>query len=127
MRTKMSISSVINERESNVISKAAAGKVIYIGWNHNHIKILLGNKQNDKSSDVVDEKSLTKIKYSLFVAKFDYLSRTEEELGFVIGELLYVIDTDDEDWWLAIEIHLIMKEIYPVIMARCTIRITGTQ
>ena len=35
------------------------------------------------------------------MAKFDYLSRTEEELGFVKGEILCVLNTDDEDWWLA--------------------------
>ena len=47
---------------------------------------------------MVDEQSL---KYPLFVPKFDYLSKTEEELSFVKGEILYVINSDDEDWWLA--------------------------
>ena len=72
----------------------------------------VGNGQNDKGnsvSDVVDEKPLIKPKHPLSVATFDYLSKTEEELSFLKGELLYVINTDDNDWWLAIGIHLMMK------------------
>ena len=51
--------------------------------------------------DVENKNSLVKPNHSLFLAKVDYLSRTEEELSFVKGEMLYAIDTDDEDWWLA--------------------------
>ena len=50
---------------------------------------------------MVNKNSLAKPKRSLFVAKFDYLSKTEEELGFVKGEILCILDTGDEDWWLA--------------------------
>lgn len=97
----MAIPPVINDRESNIIP---AGK-IYVWW----IKLYsyrspLDNNQNDKRSNALDVeniKSLVKPNHSLFVAKFDYLSRTEEELSFVKEEILYIIDTDDEDWCLA--------------------------
>ena len=39
--------------------------------------------------------------YSLFVGKYDYNPRTDDDLGFEKGDLLYIINTDDEDWWFA--------------------------
>ena len=39
--------------------------------------------------------------HPLFVGKFNYMSRTNTDLGFTKGELLYILSTDDEDWWLA--------------------------
>jgi len=35
------------------------------------------------------------------VAKFKYSSRTNDDLGFKKGEMLYILNTDDDDWWLA--------------------------
>ena len=37
----------------------------------------------------------------LFVGKYDYDSRTEDDLGFKKGDLLYIISTEDADWWFA--------------------------
>ena len=37
----------------------------------------------------------------LFVAMYDYSARTDRDLGFKRGHLLYIIKSDNEDWWLA--------------------------
>ena len=39
--------------------------------------------------------------YPLFIGKYNYSSRTDDDLGFEKGELLYIIDKTEEDWWLA--------------------------
>ena len=39
--------------------------------------------------------------WPLFVGKYDYDSRTEDDLGFKKGDLLYIISTEDADWWYA--------------------------
>ena len=39
--------------------------------------------------------------YPLFVAKYEFVSSTYDELGFKKGELLYVISMDEGDWWFA--------------------------
>ena len=39
--------------------------------------------------------------YPLFVAKYDYASRADDDLGFNKGDLLYIINMDHEDWWFA--------------------------
>lgn len=36
-----------------------------------------------------------------FVAKYDYESRTNDDLTFNKGDLLYIISTDEGDWWYA--------------------------
>ena len=36
-----------------------------------------------------------------FVAKFDYDSRTDDDLAFRKGDLLYIISTEEGDWWYA--------------------------
>ena len=36
-----------------------------------------------------------------YVAKYDYSARTDGDLGFKRGDLLYIMNSDDEDWWLA--------------------------
>jgi len=41
------------------------------------------------------------INYPLFVGKYDYSSRTDDDFSFKKGDLVYIINTDDEDWWLA--------------------------
>ena len=35
----------------------------------------------------------------MFVGKCDYDSRTDDDLSFKKGDLLYIISTDDGDWW----------------------------
>lgn len=39
--------------------------------------------------------------WPLFVGKYDYDSRTEDDLGFRKGDLLYIINTEEGDWWFA--------------------------
>ena len=39
--------------------------------------------------------------FLLCTAKFSYLPRGENELGFEEGDQLYVMSTEDPDWWLA--------------------------
>ena len=38
-------------------------------------------------------------KYPVYVARFDYDSRTDDDLGFKKGDFMYIISTDDRDWW----------------------------
>ena len=38
---------------------------------------------------------------SLFVAEYDYSTRTNGDLSFQRGDLLYILNSDNEDWWLA--------------------------
>ena len=42
---------------------------------------------------------------SLYVGKYSYLSRTNDDLAFKKGDRLYVFNTDDEDWWWASNTH----------------------
>ena len=37
----------------------------------------------------------------MVMARYDYASRTEEDIGFKKGELLCILDSENEDWWLA--------------------------
>lgn len=37
----------------------------------------------------------------LFVAKYIYLARTKNDLSLRKGQLLYILNTDDKDWWWA--------------------------
>jgi len=39
--------------------------------------------------------------YPMFVGLFDYSSKTNGDLSFKKGDLLYIINTVEEDWWLA--------------------------
>ena len=41
------------------------------------------------------------LNYPLFVGLYDYSSRTDGDLSFKNRELLYIINTDDGDWWFA--------------------------
>ena len=41
------------------------------------------------------------VTHPLFVGKYDYSSRTDDDLGFRRGDLLYVMNPDEGDWWLA--------------------------
>ena len=37
----------------------------------------------------------------MFVGKYDYDSRTDDDMSFKKGDLLYIISTDEGDWWFA--------------------------
>jgi len=39
--------------------------------------------------------------YPLFVGLFDYSSRTDDDFSFKRGDLLYIINTVEGDWWFA--------------------------
>ena len=39
--------------------------------------------------------------YPIFVGKYDYDSRTDDDLSFKKGDLVYIISTDEGDWWFA--------------------------
>ena len=39
--------------------------------------------------------------HPLYVAKYDYDSRSDEDLGFKKGDLLYIISTKEGEWWFA--------------------------
>ena len=41
------------------------------------------------------------VKYPVFVGKYDYDSRTDDDLSFKKGDLMYIISTDEGDWWFA--------------------------
>ena len=56
-----------------------------------------------KSSTLPSEKSSIEeeLTHPLFVGKYDYSSRTDNDLSFRKGELLYVMNPDEGDWWFA--------------------------
>ena len=37
----------------------------------------------------------------IYVGKYDYDSRTDDDLSFKKGDLMYIISTDEGDWWFA--------------------------
>jgi len=43
--------------------------------------------------------------FPLFVGKYNYNSRADDELSFKKGDLLYIINTDEGDWWYARSKH----------------------
>ncbi len=38
---------------------------------------------------------------TIYVGKYDYESRTDDDLSFKKGDLMYIISTDEGDWWFA--------------------------
>ena len=55
------------------------------------------NRLGAKSQDMSEVEQ----KFSLFIAKHDYSARTDEDLSFKKGDLLYIMNTNDIDWWYA--------------------------
>lgn len=41
------------------------------------------------------------VNYPVYVGKYDYDSRTDDDLTFRKGDLMYIISTDEGDWWFA--------------------------
>lgn len=58
-----------------------------------------GDKTRGKADKVV--MSVEEQNYSLYVGKCDYIPRTKADLGFKKKDLLYVVNTDDKNWWFA--------------------------
>ena len=55
----------------------------------------------DAPSDVPQPNTNSQPNYPLFVGKHAYLSQTDSGLGFTEGDLLYILNKDDKDWWFA--------------------------
>ena len=55
------------------------------------------NKLGAKSQGV----SQAEPNYQLFCGKYDYSARTDDDLSFKKGDLLYILSTDKGDWWFA--------------------------
>lgn len=43
--------------------------------------------------------------YPLFIGEHDYSSIDDNELNFKKGDMLYIIDDSEEDWWFARDKH----------------------
>lgn len=41
------------------------------------------------------------VNYPVYVGKYDYDSRTDDDLSFRKGDLMHIISTDEGDWWFA--------------------------
>ncbi len=57
--------------------------------------------EKDGREGFVPSNYLVEITYPIYVAIYDYESRTDQDLGFRRNNLLFIINTDDEDWWFA--------------------------
>ena len=60
-----------------------------------------GERCESNHSESIKRDGEVEANWPLFVGKYDYDSRTEDDLGFKKGELLYIISTEDADWWFA--------------------------
>ena len=41
------------------------------------------------------------LNYPVFVGKYDFDSQMDDDLSFKKGDLLYIISTDEGEWWFA--------------------------
>ena len=46
-------------------------------------------------------KSEPTLHYPIYIAAYAYDSRTDNDLTFKKGDFMYIIDTDEGDWWWA--------------------------
>ena len=44
-------------------------------------------------------KSEPTVEYPIYIAKYDYDSRTDDDLSFKKGDHMYVISTYEGEWW----------------------------
>ena len=58
-------------------------------------------KTKSKSKKFNSDAQLVEHSYPLYVGKHNYSARTTDDLSFKKGDLLYIIRTDDDGWWLA--------------------------
>ena len=58
---------------------------------------LLKHKQNGNKLGT----KLQELNYPLFVGNYDYSATTDDDMSFKKGDLLYIIDRDEGDWWFA--------------------------
>jgi fyn-related kinase len=69
--------------EKSTTSKQPKGKSSSVGN---------GKKSHDEAAEQ---------NYPVYVAKYDYESRSNDDLGFSKGDLMYIISTEEGDWWFA--------------------------
>jgi len=67
----------------------------------NNCSCVSGERCESNHSESIKRDGEVEANWPLFVAKYDYDSRTEDDLGFKKGDLLYIINTEDADWWFA--------------------------
>lgn len=48
-----------------------------------------------------ETKKWKEVTFPVYVAKYDYNSRTDEDLSFKAGDHIYIISTGEGDWWFA--------------------------
>ena len=46
-------------------------------------------------------KTETSPNYPVYVGLYNYFAKTPDNLSFVKGDLMYIINADDGDWWFA--------------------------
>lgn len=56
---------------------------------------------NNFSEGFIPQNYVTRVKYPVFVAMYDYKARTNEDLEIVRNDLLYVMNANDRNWWFA--------------------------
>ena len=64
---------------------------------------------NENMYTTITEENLSvkkEITYPLYVGRYEYSARTVKDLSFKKEDLLYILNTDDEDWWFARAKHL---------------------
>jgi hypothetical protein len=67
------------------------------------VKSLQANTFSDSTSGLVPTTYVEPAPYlAQYTALYDYEARTEDELSFPEGGGLFVYDTGDEEWWLAL-------------------------
>ena len=69
--------------------------------NGGHLKSTENDGDNDGHRRSRPLPPLPEAGWPLFVGKYDYDSRTEDDLGFKKGDLLYIINSNTADWWFA--------------------------
>ena len=63
--------------------------------------IVVSRNTTELDSNMKPAVSENEPNYPLFVGMHEFSSRTDDDLGFKKGDLLYIINTDDDDWWYA--------------------------
>lgn len=66
--------------------------------NHNHVD---------------DQRAAYEPRGPTFIALFDYDQRTDEDLSFVKGERLEILNNSDGDWWLAKSLDTLKEGYIP--------------
>ena len=64
------------------------------------------NRGQDQTTDVGHRRQPPNIpppepNVPVYIAKYDYDSRTDDDLSFKKGDLMYIISTEEGDWWYA--------------------------